>query len=207
MSAVDDELRPSFSSSRVDLDVVAVDEEGADPPCVPSVAGSVRAKTRNVPAWLPFVIHCFAPSSRQPSSVGDGRRTQGPGIRAGAGLGQRERAEHAARRELGHESLPLLLRPERDDRERDGARVHRHGDADTRVGTRQLLEHEDVGEEVRSGTPELLGHADAHQPELAELREDLDREGVLAIPRRRRAVRSRRPRTPAPAPGSHAAPA
>ena len=38
------------------------------------------------------------------------------------------------------------------------------------VGARELLEHEHVGDEVRAGAAELLGHADAHQPELAELR-------------------------------------
>ena len=42
-----------------------------------------------------------------------------------------------------------------------------------------------VGEEVRARAAVLLGHAHAHQPELAQLREDLAREAVLAVPRRR----------------------
>ena len=44
-----------------------------------------------------------------------------------------------------------------------GARVHGDRHADAGVGARELLEHEDVGEEVGAGTAELLGHADAHQ--------------------------------------------
>ena len=56
------------------------------------------------------------------------------------------------------------------------------GDADAGVGARELLEHEDVRDEVRSGAAELLGDADAHQAELAELREELAGEAVLAVP-------------------------
>ena len=41
------------------------------------------------------------------------------------------------------------------------------------VGARELLEHEHVGEEVGAGAAVLLGHAHAHQPELAEMLEDL----------------------------------
>ena len=60
MSAVDDELRPSFSSSRVTSTSLPSTRKALI--AARAVArGSVRAKTRNVPAWLPFVIHCFAP--------------------------------------------------------------------------------------------------------------------------------------------------
>ena len=55
-------------------------------------------------------------------------------------------------------------------------------DADTRVAARELLEHEHVGEEVGSGSAVLLGDADAHQPELGELGEDVAGEVVLAVP-------------------------
>src|SRR5205823_3199246 len=51
--------------------------------------------------------------------------------------------------------------------------------------TRELLEHEHVGEEVGARAALLRGHADAHEPELAELGEQLAREEVLAIPLRR----------------------
>jgi hypothetical protein len=60
--------------------------------------------------------------------------------------------------------------------------VHRDGDADSGVRSRQLLEHEDVREEVRARAAVLLGDADAHQPELGELGVELAREVVLAIP-------------------------
>ena len=58
----------------------------------------------------------------------------------------------------------------------------RHADAGIRA--RQLLEDEDVGEEVRARPAVLLQDADAHQPELAELREEIAREAVLAVPLR-----------------------
>ena len=60
MSAVDEELSPSFSSSRVTSTSVPSTRKALTPRA-PSVEGSVRTNTRNVPAWLPFVIHCFAP--------------------------------------------------------------------------------------------------------------------------------------------------
>ena len=60
--------------------------------------------------------------------------------------------------------------------------MHGDGDADSRIRSGKLFEHEDVGEEIGAGTSELLGHADAHQPELAQPGEHLPREGVLAIP-------------------------
>ena len=118
-------------------------------------------------------------------AVGYSRRPQRAGIRSRVGLGEREGPDRAARREAGNETLPLLVAAEREDRERHGARVHRDRDADSCVRSRELLEHEDVGEEVGTGAAELLGDADAHEAELAELREELAREGVIAIPRGR----------------------
>jgi len=60
--------------------------------------------------------------------------------------------------------------------------VDTDGDADTGVRPRELLEHEDVGEEVCARAAVLVRHADAHQPEPGELAEDLLREAVLAVP-------------------------
>ena len=60
--------------------------------------------------------------------------------------------------------------------------MHGDGHAHSGVRARELLEHEDVRDEVGTRAAELLGHADAHQPELAELREELSREPVLAVP-------------------------
>ena len=114
--------------------------------------------------------------------VGDRGRPQRAGIRAGARLGERERADRLPARERRHEPLPLLVGAERDDREGRGARVHRDGHPHARVGARELLEHQDVRDEVGARAAELLGHADAHQAELAELREELAGEAVLPVP-------------------------
>ena len=107
------------------------------------------------------------------------------GIGPRARLRECERAEHPSRRELRHEPPSLLLGAEREDRERRGARVHGHGDADARVGARQLFEHEDVRDEIRARSAELLRHAHAEQAELAQLREQRPRERVVAVPRGR----------------------
>ena len=115
-------------------------------------------------------------------SVRDGRRPQRAGVGARSRLGEREGADLLAARERRHEPLALLLGAEREDRQRAGARVHRHRDADAGVGARELLEHEDVGEEVGARAAELRGHADAQQPQLGELRVELRREAVLAVP-------------------------
>ena len=81
------------------------------------------------------------------------------------------------------------------------------GHADARVGARELLEHEDVREEVGARAAVLLRHADAHQPELAQLAEQRRAETRARGPTRRRSARSPPPRNRAPAPGSPAAPA
>ncbi len=166
------------------LDLAAVEEEGADA----ARSGLVRvgAGEDEERAGVAAVRDPLLGAGQPPAvAVGHRGRAQGAGIRARLGLGQRERAEHLAGSELGDEPLLLLLAAEGEDRQRDGARVHGDGDADAGIRARELLEHEDVREEVRSRAPELLGHADAHQPELAQLGEQLAREGVLAVPGRR----------------------
>ena len=127
-------------------------------------------------------MNCFAPEMCQPPSsrVADVRSDAGVGSRLG--LGQREGADQLAARERRHEARPLLLGAEAQQRQGHGARVHGDGDADAGVAARELLDHEHVGEEVRPGAAVLLRHADAHQAELGELREDVAREVVLAIP-------------------------
>ena len=128
------------------------------------------------------MIHCFEPLSVQPSPSAVAGGAQRAGVRAGARLGEREGADRLAARERRHEARALLLGAEREDRQRRGARVHGDRDADSGVAARELLQHEDVREEVGAGAAVLLGHADAHQSELAELREELGREAVLAVP-------------------------
>ncbi len=66
MSFVTDELRPSFSSSRVTR-TWSASRTNAETPFAPGVSGSVRAKSRKVEACSPFVIHCLAPVIVQPS--------------------------------------------------------------------------------------------------------------------------------------------
>ena len=104
------------------------------------------------------------------------------GVGARLGLGERKGADHLAARERRHEARPLLVGAEVEDRQRDGARVDADRHADAGVRARDLLEDEDVGEEVRARAAVLLRDADAHQPQLGELAEDLLREVVLAVP-------------------------
>ena len=173
-SAVEDEFSPSFSSSRVTAKPSA--------PGAPRRTGVMRspsrAKTRNVDACEPLVIHCLAPVMRPSASACASRSRPEPE----PGLGQRERAELLA---PAASAGPCPVGAVGEQRQRARARVHRDRHADAGVGARELLEHEHVGEEVRARAAVLLGHADAHQPELAELGEDLAREVVLAVPRGR----------------------
>ena len=87
-----------------------------------------------------------------------------------------------ATRERRNETGALLVGSEREERKRDGARVHRHRDTYPGIRARELLEHEDVGEEVGAGAAVLLGHTHAEQSQLRELRHELVGKAVLAIP-------------------------
>src|SRR6266542_7141167 len=58
-----------------------------------------------------------------------------------------------------------------------GIRGSRHG--------LPLLQHEDVGEEVRACSPVFLGHARTHQPELRQLAKKFARKLVSTVPFRR----------------------
>jgi hypothetical protein len=109
-------------------------------------------------------------------------RTKRPGVRSGFGLGEREGPDPLAARERRDEAGALLVGAEGEDRQRAGARVDGDRDPHPGVGARELLEDEDVGEEVRSGAAVLLRDADTHQPELGELRVQVAREAVLAVP-------------------------
>src|SRR5204862_2479193 len=65
-----------------------------------------------------------------------------------------------------------------------GTRVHRHRHADAGIRARELLEHEHIREEVRTGAAVLLRDADAHQSGLGQLPEELAREPLLPVPLR-----------------------
>ena len=117
--------------------------------------------------------------------LGVGARDHRAGVAAAPRLGQRERRELVALGERRHEPLDLLVRAVREDRQRARAGVHGDGDPDAGVSPRELLEHQDVAEEVGAGATDLVGDADAHQAELAELGEHVPGKDVLAIPLRR----------------------
>ena len=120
------------------------------------------------------MIHCLAPVIGAVGVAGPHRARVG----ARAGLGQRERPDLLPGRERGHVRGAVV-----EQRQRARARVDGDGHADAGVGARELLQHLDVGEEVRARAALLDRHADAHQPELAELGEQLAREVVVAVPR------------------------
>ena len=198
-SAVEEEFRPIFSSSRVTAKPGAPERTtSAVGPCSAS-----RAKTRNVAACEPLVIHCLAPvirpsatrlriapaSDPEPDSVSANAPISSPG------------------RQRRHQPLDLLGRAVGEQRQRARARVHGDGHADAGVGARELLEHEHVGEEVGPRAAVLLGHADPHQAEPSQLAEQLDAGTCARGPRRRREARSARRRSARRGRGSRAAPA
>ena len=103
------------------------------------------------------------------------------GVRARLRLGQPERAQLAPGRQLGQPLGLLLGAAEQVDRLRAERRVRAHRDRDGGVHARELLDGDRVGERVAAGAADLLGERDPHQPELAELRDDLVRERLRAV--------------------------
>ena len=164
-----------------DLDVLRVEDERRDTACAlgRGVGASEEQEGRGVAAVRAPLLRAGEPPA---VAVGHGRRPERPRVGARARLGERERADRLAAGERRHEAGLLLVRPEGHDREGRRARVDGHGHADTRVGARELLEHEHVRDEVGPGAAELLGDAHAHQPDLSEGREELAREAVLPVP-------------------------
>ena len=163
-SAVDEEFRPSLSSSRVAREArrAAAHDEGAECRLRPS-----RAKTMNVWACEPLVIHCFVPVMR-PSR---GARAQR------AGVGARARTRSARRRRArgpGPAAAPAA-RPARRCRGRGSAasRARVHGDGHADAGVARARAPRARARRLRKSAPAppcSCGHADAHQPELAERR-------------------------------------
>ena len=105
------------------------------------------------------------------------------GVRARLGLGQPEGAELAPRGQVRHPLLLLLLGAEQVDRLRPERGVRAHRDRDGGVHARELLDRDRVGERVAAGAAVLLRERDPHQPEPAELLDDLVREALLVIER------------------------
>ena len=74
----------------------------------PVSAVTVQQAVISVPA---LVMNIFAPSIRQPPSGGCRARAGGAGVRPGLRLGEPERRERPARREVRHPPLALLRVP------------------------------------------------------------------------------------------------
>ena len=134
----------------------------------------------SVPA---LVMNCLAPLITQSPLSRRARVRTLPGVRARLRLGQPEGAELAARGQVRQPLLLLLLRPEQVDRLRPERRVRAHRDRHRGVDARELLDGDRVGQRVAARAAVLLGERDPHQPELAELGDDLVREALLAVER------------------------
>jgi hypothetical protein len=104
-------------------------------------------------------------------------------LRVGASLrfGQRETADHLARRELGQPARALGVVALAEDRRAHQRALHRHRDRRRRAGARDLLQRDRVRQGVHPGAAPAFGDHRAKQSELAELREDLRRELVAAV--------------------------
>jgi hypothetical protein len=136
------------------------------------VPGDVRARVRD--ELLGAVDH--------PLAVLEARAgLRVAGVAAGLGLGQPERAEPPPRAQVGQVLLLLLLGAEQVDRLGAQRRVRAHRDRNGRVDARELLDRQRVGERVAARAAVLLGERDPHEPELAQLGDDLVREALLAV--------------------------
>ena len=174
-------VEPELLLAAGDADVVGIEDEGRDA----AGAGRVRigAGEEEERAGVLRRRDELLRAGDPPAAVLARRRgAQGAGVGSRLGLGQREGADQLAARERRHEARPLLLGAEAEQRQRHRARVDGDRHADARVAARELLDHEHVREEVGPGAAVLLRQADAHQAELGELREDVAREVVLAVP-------------------------
>ena len=118
----------------------------------------------------------------RPAVVGErGARAHVAGVRARLGLGQPERAEDLARRQLRHPLLLLLLGAEQVDRLRAQRRVRAQRDRHRGVHARELLDRDRVGQRIAPASAVLLRERDAHQPKIAELLDDRVRERLRAV--------------------------
>ena len=122
-------------------------------------SGSVRAKTRNMSAAGALVMYRLSPSMTHPPASGAGRGAEPARVRASVRLGQRERRDHLAGRQLGQPLLALL----------GGARRDQHLAGDPVVGAEQRPER-GAGVAELDGHPDLLGHRQAEPAVLRRQR-------------------------------------
>ena len=150
-------------------------------PAAPSRAGSVRAKTRYIPAFPMPVMNTFGPVQHELIAVALGGRLQGGRVGAGGRFGEREGAQDLAPREAG-KPLPLLVLIAE---EQDRLRSHRVVDVDEHrgagAGGRDLLDADREGEVVEPGAAVLGRNEDSHQVELGRGAQDLGRETTLVV--------------------------
>ena len=193
-SAVEEEFRPIFSSSRV------------------TAKPSAPARTTNA-----LIASSFAGEDEERGGV---RAVRDPLLAAGdaaVGGARAQRARVRARARPRSARTPRSPRPPRarardcsppcvEQRQRARARVHGDGHADAGVGARELLQHEHVGEEVRARAAVLL-RARRRPSARARRARRTARAGTCARgPSRRRAARSARRRSAPRGRGSRAAP-
>ena len=103
------------------------------------------------------------------------------GVGAGLRLGQAEGGQLLPAAELRQPVVLLLVGAPEVDRHRAERGVGGHRDRHRGVDPRQLLDRQRVGERVGAAAAVLLGEGDAHQPELAHLRDELVGEGLGAV--------------------------
>ena len=165
---------------------------GSRSPSSPVRAVMQTTPEMSVPA---LVMNCLAPSITHSPSSSRARVRTLPASEPASGSVSPNAPEPPPGVQLGQPLRLLLGRAEQVDRLRPERRVRAHRDRDGRVDPRELLDRDRVGERVAAGAADLLRERDPHQPELAELGDDLVRERLRRGRAPPRPARSRPRRT------------
>ena len=102
------------------------------------------------------------------------------GVGAGAGLGQRVRGEHLARRESRQPGRALLVRAAELEPER-AELLHREDQPARGADLRDLLDRDERQQRSRPGAADLLAEEEAEDPLVAEELDDVPRELVRRV--------------------------
>ena len=130
-------------------------------------------------------MNAFWPLISQPPSTFSARGLDRGGVRAGAGLGEPERAERASLGEGPEPTLLLLVGAHEEQRQAPDGDVGLPGRRDRLVGVAELLHRGHEGDGRHAGTAPLLGHEQAEQAEVAHPAEHLGGAALLLpVPRR-----------------------
>ena len=121
--------------------------------------------------------------------VATGARRQVAGVGPGVGLGQPEAPERGAVGDPRQPLLLLLLGAEAQHRLAEEPVGDRHDAAQRGVGAAELLHAEHVGEVVAAEAAVLLRDGEPEEPDLGHLGDDVEVDGLVAVPLR--AVRDR----------------